>query len=92
MSLWPSAASSPFTESASLLVLSAKTSAAHFYPVLPFRNARTVGSMPLLLPCSPLPCSLQTQHDEILTSGMGEQTHARDENSEKQEGSLIPMT
>lgn len=91
MSLWPSAASSPFTESASLLVLSAKTSA-DLYPVLPFRNVRTVGSMPLLLPCSPLPCSLQTQHDEILTSGMGELTHARDENSEKQEGSLIPMT
>lgn len=91
MSLWPSAASSPFTESASLLVLSAKTSA-DLYLVLPFRNARTVGSMPLLLPCSPLPCSLQTQHEEILTSGMGELTHARDENSEKQEGSLIPMT
>lgn len=91
MSLWPSAASSPITESASLLVLSAKTSA-DLYPVLPFRNAHTIGSMPLLLPCSPLPCSLQTQHEEILTSGMGELTHARDENSEKQEGSLIPMT
>lgn len=91
MSLRPSAASSLITESASLLILSVKTSV-DFYPVLSFRNARAVGSTPFLLRCSRLLCSLQTQYEEILTSGMRELTQARDENSEKQEGSLILMS